>query len=87
LGKYPNLYGDLSAMSGLNAIERDLPHGIDFLTRYQDKLVFGTDKIPVPFFEWGHIDFYNALTLPDPVTTKIFRENARRIFRIPTFPE
>lgn len=38
-----NLYGDLSAESGLNAISRDRAFGIRFLEEFQDRLLFGTD--------------------------------------------
>ena len=41
--KYPNLYADLSAGSGFNAISRDYEYGIKFLEEFQNKLVFGTD--------------------------------------------
>jgi len=43
LKKYPNLYGDLSAGSGFNAITRDADYGVLFLEEFQDKLLFGTD--------------------------------------------
>lgn len=43
LSKYPNLYADLSAGSGFNAIHRDGKFGIWFLEKYQDKLLLGTD--------------------------------------------
>jgi predicted TIM-barrel fold metal-dependent hydrolase len=43
LRDYPNLYGDLSAGSGLNALTRDEDFTRDFLTRHRDKLVFGSD--------------------------------------------
>ena len=43
LRQYPNLYADLSAGSGWNAITRDREYGIRFLDEFQDKLVFGTD--------------------------------------------
>ena len=43
LSDYPNMYGDLSAGSGLNALTRDEDFTRDFLTRHQDKLVFGSD--------------------------------------------
>jgi predicted TIM-barrel fold metal-dependent hydrolase len=43
LGDYPNMYGDLSAGSGLNALTRDEDFTRDFLSRHQDKLVFGSD--------------------------------------------
>jgi predicted TIM-barrel fold metal-dependent hydrolase len=41
--RYPNLYGDLSADSGFNAISRDPAFGYRFLEVYQDRLLFGTD--------------------------------------------
>lgn len=40
---YRNLYCDLSANSGGNAIMRDPGFGIDFLEKYQDRLFYGTD--------------------------------------------
>ena len=43
LGDYPNMFGDLSAGSGLNALTRDEGFTRDFLVRHQDKLVFGSD--------------------------------------------
>ena len=43
LGDYPNLYGDLSANSGNNALSRDPAFTRDFLVRHQDKLMFGSD--------------------------------------------
>ena len=43
LRTYPNLYGDISANSGYNALSRDEAFGLRFLNEFQDKLVFGTD--------------------------------------------
>jgi predicted TIM-barrel fold metal-dependent hydrolase len=43
LADYGNMYADLSAGSGLNALTRDEDFARDFLTRHQDKLVFGSD--------------------------------------------
>jgi len=43
LGDYPNLFGDLSANSGNNAMSRDATFTSDFLKRHQDKLIFGSD--------------------------------------------
>jgi uncharacterized protein len=43
LGDYPNLFGDMSANSGNNAMSRDGDFTADFLTRHQDKLMFGSD--------------------------------------------
>lgn len=43
LRKYPNLYCDLSANSGFNAMKRDEEFGCGFLEEFQDRLFFGTD--------------------------------------------
>ena len=43
LSNYSNIFGDLSAGSGLNAMTRDLDHARAFLDRHQDKLLFGSD--------------------------------------------
>lgn len=43
LRRYPNLYGDLSAGSGYNAVSRDPAFGYSFLEEFQDQLCFGTD--------------------------------------------
>lgn len=43
LADFPNLYGDLSANSGRNALARDSRFTQEFLKRHQDKLMFGCD--------------------------------------------
>lgn len=43
LGDYSNLYGDLSANSGNNALSRDPAFTVDFLKRHHNKLMFGSD--------------------------------------------
>ena len=43
LRDYPNMFGDLSAGSGENALKRDPDHARAFLTRHQDKLLYGSD--------------------------------------------
>lgn len=43
LSDYPNMYGDLSAGSGLNALTRDEEHTRQFFKRHQDKLLYGSD--------------------------------------------
>jgi predicted TIM-barrel fold metal-dependent hydrolase len=43
LADYPNLFGDLSANSGNNALSRDADFTAGFLARHQDKLIFGSD--------------------------------------------
>lgn len=43
LTNYPNMFGDLSAHSGLNSMIRDEEHAREFLARHQDQLLFGSD--------------------------------------------
>jgi predicted TIM-barrel fold metal-dependent hydrolase len=43
LSDYPNMWGDLSAGSGLNSMLRDEGHAREFLKRHQDRLLFGSD--------------------------------------------
>jgi predicted TIM-barrel fold metal-dependent hydrolase len=43
LSDYPNLFGDMSANSGNNAMSRDPEFTADFLKRHQNKLFFGSD--------------------------------------------
>lgn len=43
LGDYANLFGDLSANSGNNALSRDPEFTAGFLKRHENKLIFGSD--------------------------------------------
>ncbi|MGJ5814271.1 amidohydrolase family protein [Paludibaculum fermentans] len=43
LSDFPNLYGDLSANSGNNALSRDPEFSRGFLSRHKTKLIFGSD--------------------------------------------
>jgi len=80
--RYANLYGDLSAGSGLNAISRDPEFGYRFLEEGQDKLLLGTDichvdqEVPiVPYLKEA------AATgkITETCYRKITRENAERV--------
>lgn len=81
MDKYDNLYGDLSAGSGANAIARDKKFGREFLLRRADRLLFGTDFLSpgqaVPQFE-----LFAELDLPAEAAEKIFRGNARGMLGI-----
>jgi uncharacterized protein len=56
MSKYPNLYCDISAGSGHNALSRDPEFGFRFMEEFQDRLLFGTDicrpgqELPQPGF-------------------------------------
>ncbi|MCP5120702.1 MAG: hypothetical protein GY953_58660 [bacterium] len=43
LSDYENMYGDLSAGSGLNSMLRDEDHARGFLDRHQDRLLWASD--------------------------------------------
>jgi len=85
LGKYPNLYGDLSAGSGFSAISRDPEFGYRFLQEHQDKLLFGTDICHVgqeaPLVPW-----LNAARdrgkISQACYDKIARLNARKLLGV-----
>jgi uncharacterized protein len=78
--KYPNLYGDLSAGSGHNAIARDLEFGREFVIRHHDRLLFGTDYL-APGQEVKQFELFEETfaDLPQEVKDNVFRNNARRI--------
>lgn len=74
LERYPNLYCDLSARSGLNAISRDPAFGRRFLIKYHRRILYGTDM-----FTSDLIDYLRTLDLPEEVFRAITRENALRL--------
>lgn len=85
LAKYPNLYGDLSANSGGNAIMRDEAFGLQFLDTWQDRLMFGTDMCNVdmefPLGRW--LDQMLAEgRLSQQVYDKICFENAKKLLGV-----
>jgi hypothetical protein len=82
LGQYANLYGDLSAGSGFNAISRDPEFGYRFLEQHQDKLLFGTDIChvdqEVPIVPWLN-GVLAAGKISQTCYDKITRGNAQRL--------
>ncbi|OIN98326.1 hypothetical protein AUJ66_01125 [Candidatus Desantisbacteria bacterium CG1_02_38_46] len=89
LKKYPNLYGDLSAGSGYNAISRDLNYGYKFLEEFQNKLLFGTDichvgqEAPiVDYFRQGLKEGKISKIVYDKTT----EENAKRVLGLAVDP-
>jgi predicted TIM-barrel fold metal-dependent hydrolase len=72
--RYPNIWADLSAGSGLNALNRDPQHAREFLIRYADRLLFGRDAPGNKLQE-----FLPTLDLPQDVSEKIYYKNALRL--------
>ncbi len=78
LSCFDNLYGDLSATSGCNALERDLGHAEDFLTDFSGKLLFGTDCIH-PGQKLPIIRLLVKVRIPMKHKRRIANENASRL--------
>ncbi len=74
LRQYPNLYADLSAGSGLNALQRDPEFAKDFLLEFQDRLLYARD-----YFDNRHQEFLNSLGLPDKALVKVYAGNALKL--------
>ncbi len=87
LRDYENMYGDLSAGSGLNALTRDEAFTREFLTRHQDKLLFGSDcndrEGGGPKCQGTQtIAAIRRLSATKSIERKLLYENARRLFRL-----
>ncbi len=78
MDNHENIFGDLSAGSGANAIQRDADFGREFLIRRADRLLFGTDFLR-PAQDIPQLALYGDIELPDDAAKKIFRENARKL--------
>jgi predicted TIM-barrel fold metal-dependent hydrolase len=86
LSDYPNMFGDLAAGSGENALKRDPDHAREFVQRHQDKLLFGSDCTDYP----GHgrciglsqIAQVRQWAPNKTAERKILYENAKKLFRI-----
>ena len=86
LSDYPNMYGDLSAGSGRNALARDPEHAVAFIERHQDKLCLGTDCYDTAGLGEAcsgsqQIANLKQLCPTDKTRKKLFSQNARRIIR------
>jgi predicted TIM-barrel fold metal-dependent hydrolase len=81
LAEHDNLYADISAGSGYNAMTRDPEFVAGFIERHWRKLLFGTDYMwhghELPIIEW-----MRDLDVSDEVREAIARGNARRVLRL-----
>jgi predicted TIM-barrel fold metal-dependent hydrolase len=87
LRDYENMFGDLSAGSGLNALTRDEAVAREFLTRHQDKLLFGSDcndrEGGGPKCQGTQtIAAIRRLSATKSIERKLLHDNARRLFRL-----
>lgn len=97
LSEFPNLYGDLAATSGRNALARDPEFARGFLDRHQDKLMFGSDCFcadgrgtgqtnPLPLIAGKCVARETLTALKELTSPAVFRkitwENGVRLFGI-----
>jgi predicted TIM-barrel fold metal-dependent hydrolase len=87
LSNYPNMFGDLSAGSGLNALTRDEAFTGDFFNRHQDKLLFGSDCADAvgkgKACDGSQIiEAVRRLAPTKKVERKLLYENAKKLFRV-----
>jgi predicted TIM-barrel fold metal-dependent hydrolase len=87
LSDYPNMHGDLSAGSGLNALTRDEEFARDFLMRHQDKLVYGSDcsdgEGSGPKCQGAQtIATIRRLAASKAIERKLLYGNAKKLFRL-----
>jgi predicted TIM-barrel fold metal-dependent hydrolase len=74
LHKYPNLYCDISAGSGANALSRDSEFTKPFLLEFQDRILYARDC-----FDNIHQDVLNSVGLPEDALAKIYSGNALKL--------
>ena len=85
--KYPNLYGDLSAGSGSNALMRDEEYAIKFIEEFSDRIVYGTDYcLKGQIFPFAFDDFLTDMVNKGAISienyTKLVRTNALKLLSI-----
>jgi predicted TIM-barrel fold metal-dependent hydrolase len=80
LSECPNLYADISAGSGHNALTRDPAFTQGFLARHWRKLLFGTD-----FYQVGdlppQVEWLKTCSMPEQWRQAIAEGNAQRALR------
>ncbi len=87
LSDYSNMFGDLSAGSGLNSLLRDEDHARAFLERHQNKLMYGSDcsdRIGTgPECQGTQtIAAIRKLSPNKTIERKLLFENAKKLFRL-----
>ena len=87
LSDYENMYGDLSAGSGRNSMERDEDHARGFLDRHQDKLLWASDCSDTFGAGPDCIGFNSMATVRrlapnETAARKILHENSGRLLKL-----
>ena len=87
MSDYPNMFGDISGGSGLSSMTRDEDHARAFLTKHQDKLLYGSDCDDAaghgPACQGaGTIAAIKKLSASKEIERKILYFNAKKMFRL-----
>lgn len=84
--RYSNLWGDLSAGSGYNAVSRDPEWGYAFLEKFQDRLLMGLDLCLSDNDGFGLLDFLNNGVAEKKLSKRAFEKimggNAVKLLRL-----
>jgi len=80
LAEYDNIYGDLSARSGWNALTRDPEFAQGFLEDHHEQLVFGTDYL-APGDEVPHFSLFDLFELSQEAWADIRYRNLESVLR------
>ena len=84
LREYENLYCDLSAQSGANALMRDREHAARFIEEFSDRILYGCDICSkINTFPFKFDEFLTSMRKDGEISEenyrKIVRENAVRL--------
>ena len=87
LADYPNMFGDLSAGSGLNALTRDESFTPGFFERHQDRLLYGSDcsdheGVGAKCQGAQTITAVRRFAPNQTIERKLLYENAKKLFRL-----
>jgi uncharacterized protein len=86
--QYENIWADISAGSGYNALVRDHSFGIEFLDEFQDKIMFGTDscKRSDLYKPYNNVEYVREICrkniLPGNAMEKIMWKNCSKLLGI-----
>jgi len=78
LREHPNLYADISATSGFNALARDPRNAKTFLSTFADRILYGTDNVIA-----DQRGFLDSLGLSSRTYSRIYGENAFSLISSP----
>ncbi len=81
LADYDNLYADLSAGSGYNAMTRDPEFTLDFVERHRTKLLWGSDIVSV-HEQHPQVAWIKTLPVCQEIRDALASGNARRVLKI-----